>query len=392
MRSTSVSAASQRRKLEEQNAQAVRKILAEPHNKVCFECGMRGPTYINLTIGSSCCMHCSGLLRGLNPPHRVKSISMATFTTDEIERLKTLGNAVNTQIWLGLYDGKTKFEPRDDNEIRKYLVDKYENKRWYVSPSDVEQQKRLLEEHANTSQRRSSLSGISHKSNQSAPPNLHFAQQQGKPGPIDLLTGDLFDLSMSSTPTQTPHFQLPTPVSSSQPPKSAVSVDDWTTLFTSTPTQPAHSFPLNPPQQPVALKFPGPSIPTSNKTKNDLDSLFAEPKVNPMPQNTIPQNWESFTTPMPKSATDGGLNAPSNSAFDDFFATEENKPNGQRKARPPLPSTLPIVNQQKEEDPFGSTSFGTNPPNSSINWATQFSSAAPQSSTENNTGNWNPFL
>jgi Arf-GAP domain and FG repeat-containing protein 1 len=30
--------------------------------------------------------------RGLNPPHRVKSISMATFTADEIENLRQKGN------------------------------------------------------------------------------------------------------------------------------------------------------------------------------------------------------------------------------------------------------------------------------------------------------------
>ena len=33
--------------------------------------------------------------RGLTPPHRVKSISMASFTHDEIELLKTRGNEVS---------------------------------------------------------------------------------------------------------------------------------------------------------------------------------------------------------------------------------------------------------------------------------------------------------
>jgi len=32
--------------------------------------------------------------RGLNPPHRVKSISMASFTADEIEFIKSRGNVV----------------------------------------------------------------------------------------------------------------------------------------------------------------------------------------------------------------------------------------------------------------------------------------------------------
>jgi Arf-GAP domain and FG repeat-containing protein 1 len=32
--------------------------------------------------------------RGLNPPHRVKSINMSTFTQDEVEFMKTHGNQV----------------------------------------------------------------------------------------------------------------------------------------------------------------------------------------------------------------------------------------------------------------------------------------------------------
>ena len=38
-----------------------------------------------------CFCHCS---RGLNPPHRVKSISMASFTPDEMEFIKSRGNVV----------------------------------------------------------------------------------------------------------------------------------------------------------------------------------------------------------------------------------------------------------------------------------------------------------
>jgi hypothetical protein len=32
--------------------------------------------------------------RGLNPPHRVKSINMSTFTQDEVEYMKCRGNQV----------------------------------------------------------------------------------------------------------------------------------------------------------------------------------------------------------------------------------------------------------------------------------------------------------
>ena len=31
-------------------------------NKLCFDCGQKGPTYINMTVGSFVCTKCSGML------------------------------------------------------------------------------------------------------------------------------------------------------------------------------------------------------------------------------------------------------------------------------------------------------------------------------------------
>ena len=58
--------------------------LSQAANKKCFDCEQRGPTYINVTIGSFVCTKCSGMLRGINPPHRIKSISMSSFSADEV--------------------------------------------------------------------------------------------------------------------------------------------------------------------------------------------------------------------------------------------------------------------------------------------------------------------
>ncbi|KAI0216477.1 Arf-GAP domain and FG repeat-containing protein 1 [Lamellibrachia satsuma] len=45
-----------------------------------------------MTLGAFVCTSCSGLLRGLNPPHRVKSISMMSFTPEEMDYLSCHGN------------------------------------------------------------------------------------------------------------------------------------------------------------------------------------------------------------------------------------------------------------------------------------------------------------
>lgn len=69
--------------------------------------------------------------RGLTPPHRVKSISMATFTQDEIDFLKAHGNDVCAKTWLGLWDPKRAVH----QDQRELMIDKYERKRYYLEPA-----------------------------------------------------------------------------------------------------------------------------------------------------------------------------------------------------------------------------------------------------------------
>ncbi|XP_019485478.1 PREDICTED: arf-GAP domain and FG repeat-containing protein 2 isoform X3 [Hipposideros armiger] len=108
-------------------------------NRHCFECAQRGVTYVDITVGSFVCTTCSGLLRGLNPPHRVKSISMTTFTESEVLFLQSRGNEVCRKIWLGLFDARTSLIPdsRDPQKVKEFLQEKYEKKRWYVPPDQV---------------------------------------------------------------------------------------------------------------------------------------------------------------------------------------------------------------------------------------------------------------
>uniref|UniRef100_A0A3B4AJS8 Arf-GAP domain-containing protein n=1 Tax=Periophthalmus magnuspinnatus TaxID=409849 RepID=A0A3B4AJS8_9GOBI len=110
-----------------------------PANRKCFDCDQRGPTYVNMTVGSFVCTTCSGILRGLNPPHRVKSISMTTFTQQEIEFLQKHSNEVCKHIWLGLYDDRTSVVPdfREPQKVKEFLQEKYEKKRWYVPPEQA---------------------------------------------------------------------------------------------------------------------------------------------------------------------------------------------------------------------------------------------------------------
>ncbi|XP_055738606.1 arf-GAP domain and FG repeat-containing protein 1-like isoform X3 [Salvelinus fontinalis] len=132
-------ATSAKRKQEETHLKMLREMTSQPQNRKCFDCDQRGPTYANMTVGSFVCTTCSGILRGLNPPHRVKSISMTTFTLQEIEFLQKHTNEVCKYIWLGLYDDKTLVVPdfREPQKVKEFLQEKYEKKRWYVPPDQA---------------------------------------------------------------------------------------------------------------------------------------------------------------------------------------------------------------------------------------------------------------
>ncbi|CAF0846508.1 unnamed protein product [Rotaria sp. Silwood1] len=128
---------------EEKYVQMIRELASLPMNKQCFDCNSKGPTYVDVTVGSFVCTACSGLLRGLNPPHRVKSINMSTFSQDEVELMKNRGNQLNKMVYLGLYDANAGFspDPKDTERFKEFLSQKYEKKRWYVEPTEAMKQK-----------------------------------------------------------------------------------------------------------------------------------------------------------------------------------------------------------------------------------------------------------
>ncbi|XP_052416787.1 arf-GAP domain and FG repeat-containing protein 2 isoform X2 [Carassius gibelio] len=120
-------------------ARKVRELAQTGVNKHCFECSQPGVTYIDITVGCFVCTSCSGMLRGLNPPHRVKSISMTTFSQQEVEFLQNHGNEVGRRTWLCIFDPKTDgcFDARDTRKLKEFLQDKYERKKWHYSKSKI---------------------------------------------------------------------------------------------------------------------------------------------------------------------------------------------------------------------------------------------------------------
>jgi Arf-GAP domain and FG repeats-containing protein 1 len=133
--------------VEDKTVKLIRELASLIYNKQCSECHQKGPTYVNITIGTFVCTTCSGILRGLNPPHRLKSINMATFTMDEVTFIREHGNNYCNIAYMSLYDKTTGVPPdsKDIDKLRDFLSQKYERKRWYVKPTE-EAMNRIKEE------------------------------------------------------------------------------------------------------------------------------------------------------------------------------------------------------------------------------------------------------
>ena len=112
-------------------SQKLDKLKKKEENKKCFDCGEKGTTYVCMDFGTFICSRCSGILRELN--FKVKGTGVSIFNQKEIDILEKNGNDVAQKIWMAKYkEGKDKKpNTKNDDELRKFLKDKYKNKKWY---------------------------------------------------------------------------------------------------------------------------------------------------------------------------------------------------------------------------------------------------------------------
>lgn len=103
----------------------------------------------------------------MTPPHRVKSISMATFTQEEIDLIKERGNEYCKRIWLALIDSSLpqNLDTKDEQKMKDLMSAKYEHKRWYLDPS-------LANQNTNQKNQTSSPAAIVGRSSQASIPRV----------------------------------------------------------------------------------------------------------------------------------------------------------------------------------------------------------------------------
>ncbi|KAL9672189.1 hypothetical protein QQ045_028439 [Rhodiola kirilowii] len=117
-------------KEEERIEKLIRGLLKLPENKRCINCNSMGPQYVCTTFWTFVCTTCSGVHREFT--HRVKSVSMAKFTADEVSALQAGGNERARQIYLKAWDPQRHSLPEGSNlpKLREFIKHVYVDRKF----------------------------------------------------------------------------------------------------------------------------------------------------------------------------------------------------------------------------------------------------------------------
>ncbi|KAL5202335.1 hypothetical protein ABZP36_013287 [Zizania latifolia] len=117
-------------KEEERNERTIRGLLKLPGNRRCINCNSLGPQYVCTSFSTFICVSCSGIHREFT--HRVKSISMAKFTSQEVSALQEGGNERGKEIYLKHWDfhGQSLPDSSDVDNLRSFIKNVYVDRRY----------------------------------------------------------------------------------------------------------------------------------------------------------------------------------------------------------------------------------------------------------------------
>ncbi|XP_039059226.1 probable ADP-ribosylation factor GTPase-activating protein AGD14 isoform X2 [Hibiscus syriacus] len=118
------------RKEEERNEKIIRGLMKLPPNRRCINCNSLGPQYVCTNFWTFICMTCSGIHREFT--HRVKSVSMSKFTSQEVEALQSGGNQRARDIYLKDWDLQRQRLPDSSNadKIREFIKNVYVDRKY----------------------------------------------------------------------------------------------------------------------------------------------------------------------------------------------------------------------------------------------------------------------
>ncbi|RZC50384.1 hypothetical protein C5167_018804 [Papaver somniferum] len=119
-----------RLKEDEKNERLIRGLLKLPANRRCINCNSLGPQYVCTNFWTFVCTTCSGMHREFT--HRVKSVSMAKFSSEEVNALMGGGNERAKEIYFKDWDPHRHSQPDNINirRLREFIKHVYVDRKY----------------------------------------------------------------------------------------------------------------------------------------------------------------------------------------------------------------------------------------------------------------------
>ncbi|CAI9297577.1 unnamed protein product [Lactuca saligna] len=170
------------KKEEERNEKIIRGLMKLPPNRRCINCNSLGPQYVCTNFWTFICMTCSGIHREFT--HRVKSVSMSKFTSQEVEALQEGGNQRARETFLKDWDPREQRLPDNSNveKVREFIKSVYVDKKFFASKASGKPPRDTLSlrNHEDETRRASSY----HSYSQSPPYDYQYEERRyGKQAP-----------------------------------------------------------------------------------------------------------------------------------------------------------------------------------------------------------------
>ncbi|PSS20882.1 ADP-ribosylation factor GTPase-activating protein [Actinidia chinensis var. chinensis] len=117
-------------KEDEKNERIIRNLLKLAENRRCINCNSLGPQYVCTNFWTFVCTTCSGIHREFT--HRVKSVSMAKFSSQEVSALQGGGNARAKEVYFKEWDPQRQSVPDTSNVegLRDFIKHVYVDRRY----------------------------------------------------------------------------------------------------------------------------------------------------------------------------------------------------------------------------------------------------------------------
>ncbi|GBB87827.1 hypothetical protein RclHR1_14310004 [Rhizophagus clarus] len=112
----------------------------QPGNDTCADCGAKGPRWASHNLGVFLCIRCGGLHRKMGTHiSKVKSISLDSWTPEQIENMRQWGNLKANAKWNPHPELHPVPVNASDSEMERYIRNKYERRIYCDHPDKPKQ-------------------------------------------------------------------------------------------------------------------------------------------------------------------------------------------------------------------------------------------------------------